>query len=67
MEPMKSYEPHLGEKEVNVLNKIITILFGEDVYCSHGSKGSDGVCMDCCNDLYTSDDDLADVLDFPPM
>ena len=46
------------------------MLFGPDEYCSHGTKGSDGVCMDCCNDLFGPDDDGdggdgGEVIDFP--
>jgi len=57
---------HLGDREMSFLARAVNLIFGEDTYCVHGTKGSDGVCMDCCNDMYESDEDeLAEVIDFP--
>ena len=65
---MKSYEPYLGETEVSILSKIAQMIFGEDTQCAHGLRGSDGVCPDCCNDMFgASDDDYAEVIDFPAL
>lgn len=47
------------------LSRVINMIFGPDVYCKHGTKGSDGVCMDCCNDLYgLPESELAQIIDF---
>jgi hypothetical protein len=62
---MKHTLHNLGDREMGILDRIMYVVFGEDVYCDHGLKGSDGVCMDCCNDLYEpSDDEMGEVIDF---
>ena len=66
MDVMKSHEPYLGETEVGILSKIVQMIFGEDTQCNHGLKGSDGVCIDCCNDMFgASDGEGAEIIDFP--
>lgn len=50
---------------MSMLGKILDMVFGPEVYCAHGKTGKDGVCMDCCNDLYgDSEDEGAEVVDF---
>lgn len=66
---MNKLEYLFGGNEVKLLDKIALLLFGEDVACEHGTRGSDGVCMDCCNDMFSSDldelDQTAEIIDFP--
>ena len=44
---------------------LVDMVFGPEVYCDHGMKGSEGVCGECCNDLYGApEDEGAEVVDF---
>lgn len=47
-----------------LLTSILTSVFGEDTYCDHGMKASDGVCPDCVDALYPPDED-AEVIYLP--
>jgi len=43
---------YLGDERMGLLSRLVDMVFGPDVYCDHGKRGTDGVCEECCNDLY---------------